>query len=140
MRNHFKVIKNLEQYTDYCNLHEQLTIEGEMENEDTLELLELLIETYDSKLQNSRSNSPVELLRELIEEAWQHQADFAQEIELSAQLVSDILNYRRRISGKTALKLAAFFALKLEAFSVPYDLEAKREFFLAMKRQVISSH
>jgi len=122
MKYDLKVIKNLAQYTNYCNLHEKLLIENNSAHQDTLELLELLIEDYDRKQQNNSKTKPVELLRELILEGWKSQRDFADTIQLSPQLINDILHYRRRISSKTAQKLATFFALKIDAFSEPYEL------------------
>jgi len=127
MKYNLKVIKDINQYTEYCNLHEKLTIKANRKNEDTIELLELLIEDFDRKYKKESKITSVELLRELVNEAWESQHAFAKEIKLSPQLVSDILNYRRRISTKTAYKLSAFFALKDEAFTVPYNLEVQKK-------------
>ncbi|MEM9723547.1 MAG: helix-turn-helix domain-containing protein [Bacteroidota bacterium] len=122
-----KVIKDLKQYSEYCNLHESLMLEEDWVNLDTIELLELLIENFDAKRKKNPRIKPVELLRVLIEESWESQRKFASEIQLSPQLISDILNYRRKITKTTAQRLASFFAMKQEAFLHPYDLEEEKK-------------
>jgi len=122
-----KVIKGLDQYSKYCELHEKLMIKENSKDQDLIELLELLIENYDSKIKRNRKFKPVELLRELINENWESQSDFADEIELSPQLINDILNYRRPFSKKTAERLSKFFALKKDVFLYPYDIESERQ-------------
>lgn len=134
MKSNLRVIKNLNQYTEYCNLHESLILEDDDSNIDTIELLELLIDNYDQKHINPVHLNPVELFRELIREYGKDQIEFAQEIKISPQLISDILNYRRNISKKTALKLADFFALKEESFLKYYDLEKCKIKFNADKK------
>ena len=54
-----------------------------------------------------------------------NQTQFAKEIHISRQLLSDILNYRRNISKDVVTELATFFAMKQEAFSRAYELQPK---------------
>ena len=134
MKKRLKVIKTLEQYTEYCDLHENLIVKGNDSNNDTIELLELLIETFDSKRNQTKRYNPVKLLKELIEESWNSQADFAKEIGLSPQLISDILNYRRPFSKNTGSKLAKFFAMKETAFLAEYNFKKERSKQIKRKR------
>ena len=126
MKKRLKVIKTLGQYTEYCDLHEKLTIKGDKRDNDTIELLELLIETFDAKRKQNKRYNPVKLLKELIEESWNSQTEFSKEIGLSPQLISDILNYRRPFSKNTGTKLAKFFAMKETAFLTEYNLKKER--------------
>ena len=121
-----KVIKDLEQYNAYCDLHESLMIDENPRDIDTIELLELLIEDFDAKGRKTPKVKPVELLKSLIDESWDTQLEFAQEVQVSPQLISDILNHRRRITKHTAQKLASFFAMKREAFYSPDDWEEEK--------------
>ena len=120
MKHALKVIKNIDQYNEYCTIHEQLTIEDDKSNCDKLELLEVLIDDYDRRNKQHRRITPVQLLKDLIEKGWSTRKEFAKEVEISPQLISDILNERRRISESTAVKLSSFFAMKTSAFLMPF--------------------
>ena len=117
----------MEQYNEYCDLHEKLMIIDDENSTDEIELLELLIEDFDNKLVNNRIGelNPVELLKTLLRDANLSQVNFAKSIGISKQLLSDILNYRRNISKELVLKLAAYFAMSQTAFSRKYDLVGK---------------
>lgn len=123
----YKVIKTIKQYNEYCDTHEQLLRNGEEHNIDELELLEVLIADYDRKAEKKSIGklNPVELLRSLLKDAGLTQMQFSTELGISKQLLSDVLNYRRGISKELVRKLAAFFAMKQEAFNRAYDLEAR---------------
>jgi len=120
----YKVIKNLEQYKEYCDRHEALMLDDEEQYADEIELLELLIENYDQRLIHARSEvlNPVELLRALLGDANMTQSELSKAINVSKQLISDVLAYRRNISKDMVYKLAAFFSMSPEAFSRPYEL------------------
>ncbi|MEO0341727.1 MAG: helix-turn-helix transcriptional regulator, partial [Bacteroidota bacterium] len=74
--------------------------------------------------QGEKTNSlnPVELLRHLMKESNLSQTNLAREIDVSPQLISDVLAYRRNISKDMVVKLATHFAMQQEAFSRPYSL------------------
>jgi HTH-type transcriptional regulator / antitoxin HigA len=121
----YKKINSLSQYNEYCNIHERLSQTDLKKDQDEIELLEVLIQDYDNRNSQSlyKELNPVELLKSLLENGNLSQADFSKQINISRQLVSDILNYRRNISKELVLKLADFFAMKQEAFSRPYSLK-----------------
>ena len=122
-------IKNLEQYTKYCNIHEQLVIEDNESKQDEIDLLELLIEDYDKRFATAKYQplNPVELLSSLLEEGNIRQSELAKALSISRQLVSDVLGYRRNISKELVVKLADYFSMSQEAFSREYDLEENRD-------------
>ena len=125
----YKKIKSLEQYTDYCNIHESLVLKEDKQLEDEIELLEILIEEYDNRimLNEFEELSPVELLRSLLRDNEMSQSELAKEIGISTQLVSDIMNYRRNMSKEVVIKLSRYFCMSQEAFSRRYELKSKAE-------------
>jgi len=119
----YKKIASIEQYSEYCNIHEQLMLKEELRDE--IELLELLIEDYDHRMIADKMEelNPVELLRSLLRDAEWSQSKFAEQIGISRQLINDILAYRRNISKELVIKFADFFAMSQEAFSRNYELK-----------------
>jgi len=122
-------VKDLSQYTTYCNKHEELIIKEDERYEEEIELLELLIEDYDSRITDQKIErlNPVELLRSLLETNEMSQIEFSREIKISKQLLSDILGYRRNISKELVLKFSEYFSVSQEAFSRKYDLKPKKK-------------
>ena len=120
----YKKISNLTEYTEYCNLHENLVAGDYNKNKDEIELIEILIDEYDSrKLDFKREMNPVELLSSIIDEEQISHSTLAKELGTSRQLISDILRYRRNISKDMTTKLASRFKMRPEAFSRPYLLK-----------------
>ena len=116
----YKKIKDLKQYNQYCDIHERLMLKDEVSNKDEIELLEILIEDFDNRMNNGMQKdlNPVELLRSILSNEGLSQSQFAREINISRQLVSDILGYRRNISKDLVIKFSKFFAMSQEAFSL----------------------
>jgi len=123
----YKIIKNLMQYNEYCNIHESLTLKDDNRFSDEIELLELLIEDYDKRIMNEKSSNlnPVELLKSLLKDSGISQSEFSKDINVSKQLISDILGYRRNISKEIVIKLSKHFSMSQEAFSRKYNLKGK---------------
>ncbi len=124
----YTIIKSQSQYTEYCDIHESLMMKEDPEVNDEIELLELLIEDYDQRIMYTKGEelNPVELLRSLIRNGNMTQSELAKSIQVSKQLISDILGYRRNISKDLMIKLSNFFSMSLAAFSREYDLAANR--------------
>ena len=121
----FKVIKSREQYDEYCKVLEELVFaEG---NEDEIDLLTLLIETYDHEHHSFESFDPVQLLKSLMEDHQMKAKDLVQLLGVSKGLVSDILNYKKGFSKEVIRKLADHFKLNQEAFNRPYALKINTE-------------
>lgn len=125
----YTIIKTLSQYTEYCDIHESLMMKDDPKVDDEIELLELLIEDYDQRMMDAKGEelNPVELLRSLIRDGNMTQSELAKSIQVSKQLISDVLGYRRNISKNLMIKLSNFFSMSLAAFSREYDLIANRE-------------
>lgn len=121
----YTIIKSLEQYNEYCEKHEALTLKGDKKFADEIELLELLIEDYDQRIVSAKSEklNPVELLKSLLIDSSISQTELSVSINVSRQLISDVLNYRRNISKEMIIKLSKYFAMSQEAFSREYELK-----------------
>ncbi|MCB9294668.1 MAG: helix-turn-helix domain-containing protein [Lewinellaceae bacterium] len=125
----YKIVKSLSQYTEYCDRHEELMLKDEEKHSDEIELLELLIEDYDQRVMKEKNATlnPVELLRTLLRDSNITQSELSKSINVSRQLISDVLGYRRNISKEMMIKLSKYFSMDQEAFSREYDLKSNRE-------------
>lgn len=54
-------------------------------------------------------------------------SQLAKELDVSRQLITDILNYRRNVSKIMVNKLADRFKLNPSVFSKPYELKVQRK-------------
>ncbi|MBI1308178.1 MAG: helix-turn-helix domain-containing protein [Bacteroidetes bacterium] len=115
-------IKNSKQYSDYCNEHERLIQQNG--DEKLISVLEVLIEDYDRRQlnQSQADQNPVELLKFFMEINDLTAAELSRKISCSRQILSDVLNYRRKLSQEMVRKLSNYFAVKLDAFGRDYDL------------------
>ena len=117
----FKVIKTNAQYDEYCDELERLV--ANKGDEDEIELLTLLIETYDHEQNTFENLDPIELLKSLMDDHQLKARDLVQVLGVSKGLVSDILNYKKGLSKEVIRKLAEYFKLNQEAFNRPYSLQ-----------------
>ncbi len=117
-------IKDMDQYNEYCEIHEELTFKNYKANLDEIELLEILIDEYEDRtIEHPKEMNPVELLEYLLKENNMTKSQLAKEIKVSRQLITDILNYRRNLSKSTVIKLADRFNMKHVAFNRHYKLK-----------------
>ena len=117
-------IKSVEQYNEYCEKHEILTFKDYDANIEEIEVIEILIDEYELRtIEIPKGMNPVEKLLYLLEENNISKSKLAKEINVSRQLITDILNYRRNISKTMVNKLSDRFNLKPIAFSKPYKLK-----------------
>lgn len=125
----FRKIKSLKQYTKYCNLLEELVYKELKEDQDKIELLMVLIEDYDRRtieeLGNPKRMNPVELLTSLMEENKISKSELARQLDVSRQLITEIVNYKRNISKRMVMKLSKRFRMRPEAFGREYELNIK---------------
>lgn len=120
----YKKIEDLEEYTQYCNQHELLTIKGYQKNKDEIELLEILIDEFDNRDRAFvKKMNPVELLDSIMKDEGISRSELSRALGTSRQLISDILRYRRNISKEMIDKLSSYFKMRPEAFSRPYKLK-----------------
>lgn len=120
----YKVIKTISQYKEYCRLLENLVVvkKKTRQQQDTIELLTLLIEKWDEAHNTFADADPIELLTYLMKENDLKAVDLANALEVSKSLISDILHYRRALSKEVIRKLAVRFKVSQELFNKPYEL------------------
>jgi len=123
----YKKISSIDQYNDYCEIHENLTYKNHEKHKDEIDLIEVLIDEYDSRESEHREElNPVEFLKYILEEEELSKTELAKQIDVSKQLISDIVLYRRVISLDMVNKLAERFKMQPKAFSRPYQLKPRK--------------
>ena len=125
----YKVIKTTAQYYKYCDIIEALLESGKKTKQvqDEIELLTLLIETYDEEHNTFENIDPVRLLRSIMEDHQLKAKDLVALLAVSKGYISDILNYKKGFSKDVIRKLASHFKLNQEAFNRPYELTPPRK-------------
>jgi HTH-type transcriptional regulator/antitoxin HigA len=119
----YTVIKTALQYQQYCaRLEELATAADAATRQDELDLLTLLIETWDRTHATLPEADPIELLRSLMASQGLAAKDLAALLEVGKSTVSDILNRRRGLSKEVIRRLASHFQVAQEAFNRPYEL------------------
>lgn len=137
----YTVIKTEEQYYEYCELLEKIDFSDEAEErEDEIELLTLLIKTWDDQHRLAPELDPVQLIKSLMVDHKLSQSDLAKIAEVGKSYISEILNYKKRMSKKVIRKLAAHFKIQQEALNKHYRLEGEGyieegEFFSTMVKE-----
>jgi HTH-type transcriptional regulator/antitoxin HigA len=119
----YTVIKNKSQYESYCNELEHLLMQknsGILQDE--IDLLTLLISTYDDEHNTFKETDPVALLRSFMMDHRLKPQDLTTILGISKGYVSDILNYKKGLSKEVIRKLAAHFNVRQEAFNRHYNL------------------
>ena len=124
----YTVIKNRDQYDEYCNILERMLNENNEQNEEEIELLTLLIEYWDSENEfRPKIDDPVKILKSLMEEHRLKAKDLTEILGLSKGTISKILNYHKGMSKETIRKLSQYFKLSQDIFNRPYNLVAEPE-------------
>jgi len=117
-------IKNDDQYAIYSEQHEKLTFKNYEKHQDEIELIEILIDDYESRTMafNPKMN-PIEVLNYLLKENEMTKSQLAKALNVSRQLISDIINYRRDLSKTMIIKLSDKFKLNPSIFIKEYTLK-----------------
>lgn len=117
----------MEQYNHYSEVHEDLATKGYEKHRDELELIEILIDEYEAReVEFEADMNPVELLEYILEEEEISKSQLARELDISRQLITDIMMYRRNISKRMVVKLAKRFKMQPVAFSREYTLKNQK--------------
>jgi HTH-type transcriptional regulator / antitoxin HigA len=126
----YRIIKTQEQYDMYCNLLEDLLIQGNVNLSDEIELLTLLIEKWDKEHNSFYELDPVQLIKALMDENGLRAKDLIHVLDLSKGTISKILSYQKGLSKESIRKLSDYFKVTQEAFNRPYKLvnEINRHF------------
>jgi HTH-type transcriptional regulator/antitoxin HigA len=120
----YTIIKTDTQYNRYCSKLEELISSNKRTKacQDEIELLTLLIKTYDEAHSGLTDADPVELLKALMKSHQLKAVDLAKLLHVSEGLVSDMLHYKKGLSKETIRILSDRFKLNQIAFNRPYTL------------------
>ena len=118
----YTIIKNEEQYNEYCHILENLVIQDTEEIMNEIDLPTLIIERWDSEHNALNELDPIELIKALMEENNIRAKDLVEILSLSKGTVSKILNYQKGLSKGTIRKLAQYFRITQEALNRSYVL------------------
>ena len=120
----YKVIKNEKQYSNYCDELARLLESGAKSKaaKDEVELLSLLIDTWDTEHNTFSDVDPITLLKSLMNENNLRSKDLVEVLGVSKGLVSDILSYKKGLSKEIIRALSDRFKVAQEAFNRPYKL------------------
>lgn len=119
----YKVIKDRTQYDLYCKkLELLLDLENTIALQDEIELLTLLIHTYDEANNTFAESDPITLLRSFMTEHHVKPTHLVSILGVSKGYLSDILHYKKGLSKEVIRKLALHFKVRQEAFNRPYEL------------------
>ncbi len=130
----FTIIKNKEQYNEYCNILEELILNEQ--SQDEIDLLSLLIEKWDNDNNTLKDADPIELIKSLMAEHRLKAKDLIEILNLSKGTISKVLNYQKGLSKETIRKLSEYFKVSQEAFNRPYKLESEHNRSLENARQM----
>jgi HTH-type transcriptional regulator / antitoxin HigA len=124
------VIKSDKQYLEYAKRLEELVSNGldSQRDIDESELLYLLILTWDDEHRIAPEIGPVEFIKSLMGEHELSQNDLTQIARVGMSYISEILNYKKRMSKKVIRNVAKHFKVREEALNRYYRLEGAGQF------------
>ncbi|MES2266788.1 MAG: transcriptional regulator [Bacteroidota bacterium] len=119
----YKIIKGRDQYNAYCRVLEEL-LGSKIDDavKDEVDLLTLLIETFDETHNTFTEPDPIALLRSFMTDHHLKPQQLVTILKVSKGYISDILNYKKGLSKEVIRKLATHFKVRQEAFNRPYKL------------------
>jgi HTH-type transcriptional regulator / antitoxin HigA len=121
----YKIIRTKSQYKEYCQVLEELVSSNTKSKAktDEIDLLTLLIETWDQEHNTFKEVEPIQLLHSFLNDHHLKAKDLAEILKVSKGYVSDILNYKKGLSKDVIRTLADYFKVSQEAFNRPYKLK-----------------
>lgn len=119
----YTIIKNKKQYKEYCNkVMDLASKKPTKEIEAEMELIELLIDKWDSENYKHKESNPIELLKYLMENHNMERSDMIKLLGISKGALSKILGCKMGLSKTVIRKLSEHFKMSQEAFNRPYEL------------------
>ncbi|MEL6533770.1 MAG: helix-turn-helix domain-containing protein [Bacteroidota bacterium] len=118
----YTVIKDDKQYFRYCDAFEKLSQSGNKNHRDEIELLELLIHSYEKEMPEPEAMDPIDLIQALMKDHGLKAIDLVDILELSKGTVSKILSRQTGLSKNSIRKLANYFKVSQEVLNQPYPL------------------
>jgi HTH-type transcriptional regulator/antitoxin HigA len=119
----YKIIKSALQYESYCDKLHELVINPLTRESDEVELLTLLTTKWETDNIKFSKLTPIETIKELMQEHQLNSTDLSRILNLSKGTISKMLNYNKGLSKETIRNLSAYFKLNQEIFNQPYKLD-----------------
>lgn len=110
----YTLIKSKEQYSEFCRALEQLLINKSSEEE--IELLTLIIESWDIEHNSIEETDGINVLRYLMREHGLKAVEVADIVGVGRTQMTDILNNKRTIPTGMACRLAEHFKVSKGIF------------------------
>jgi HTH-type transcriptional regulator/antitoxin HigA len=125
----YKVIKNKTQYTQYCDILEDIVTAGNItkNQQAEIDLLTLLIHTWDDEHNTFQNLEPIPLLNSLIKERGVSREELLKLLNISKSHLSEILNCKKSLSKEIIRQLSSYFKVSQEALNRPYRLKVSRQ-------------
>lgn len=126
----YTIIKSDAQYHEYCDILEKLVFSGKenyVKHEDEIDLLTVLIEDYDRKHSVYQDMDPVEFLKSLMLDHKLRQQDISRISKVGKSTISEILNYKKKMSKDVIRRLSGYFNIRQEAFNRVYRLNGMND-------------
>ena len=121
----YTVIRDDKQYFQYCEVLQEMAFSKDAAKlEDEMDLLTLLIKEYDNrdKVFVKSKRDPVMVIKSLMEINNETQQDISNLLKVSKGYISEILNYKKRLSSEGIRVVADHFAIQQEALNRDYEL------------------
>ena len=117
-----KVIKSIEQYHKYCDELERLASLDQLsrEDEETIDLLEVLIEKWDDEHYKTEELHPVKLLMHLMDLHALNATELSKNTGIDKTVLSKIINNKKGFSKDVIRALSHYFKVSQEGFNKPY--------------------
>src|SRR5699024_9127589 len=123
----YTVIKSEEQYEEYCDILEDLVFSDNADiKEDEIELLTLLIKDWDRKHPLGPELDPVDLVKAFMEDHGLNQTELGEIAGVGKSYISEILNYKKRMSKKVIRNISNHFKVQQSALNKPYRLDGEK--------------
>ena len=124
----YTVVKYDEQYYKYCEELESLVNSGldNQETKDEYEPLYLLISDWNDRHKLGSEPDPIGLIKAFMDEHGLNQTDLAEIAGVGKSYISEILNYKKRMSEKVIRNTASHFKIQQSALNKPYRLDGEK--------------
>lgn len=124
----YTVIKSKTQYNQYCRILESMVVLEVKSRfiKDEIDLLTLLIETWDMDHSSFQELDPIQILISLMDDHHLKAIELSKILGISRGYLSDILHYKKGLSKEVIRILASYFKMNQNAFNRPYTLKLKR--------------
>ena len=125
----YTIIKSKRQYNEYCKILEDLVFQNSksVRIQDEIELLTLLIESWDQEHGQFMDLDPISLLKSFMDTHQIKAIELSGILGISRGYMSDILHYKKGLSKDVIRKLSSLFKVRQDAFNRAYDLKQQNQ-------------